>query len=401
MLVSGNLSYRITNTNNVINNRTKCPPSKNLQNITPTTYTNIPVGFKYETDIHFGEWFDPNRKIPHIDFEEYQCMSPERKRFFRKKCVQFSKQKYTNELFDISEKRIPLLDEKNMDEFIKAAKIYSKYKDQPIVCLGRSPKWFLNAALWMKDGIPDYKFIAFSQYWFKPDPIDGVKEIKQCTPTEAEEKVYKKYLKDNKVDPKSIVENFKKTGKRTVITDYVETGKGMTSFLDILSRFAEEQGVLEEFAKSFEIVSIGCTEYFASKKDTELIETPKVVMPPKLAPYNKKLTLWGDTTIPQKFYDLDFSMFQEMLLNQNTNECRSTYYPHEAWTIYRPDRFKTGMIKNIERKNVKAIINELRRKGGASHFTPAMFDFRNLLNFRILDALNARDLLKTIHKSKI
>ena len=97
---------------------------------------------------------------------------------------------------------------------------------------------------------------------------------------------------------------------------------------------------------------------------------------------------------------MDLNMFQEMLINQNTNECRSTYYPHEAWTIYRPDRFKTDMIKKMERKSVKSIINKLKQRGGVSHFTPAMFDFRNLLNFRILDNLNIRGLLKTQHVSK-
>lgn len=94
-------------------------------------------------------------------------------------------------------------------------------------------------------------------------------------------------------------------------------------------------------------------------------------------------------------------MFREMLINQNTNECRSTYYPHETWTVYNPDRFKTGLVTDI--KKVKSKLKELKESGekSMSSFSPAMYDFRNLLNFRILDGLNERGLLKDKHKSKV
>ncbi len=54
-------------------------------------------------------------------------------------------------------------------------------------------------------------------------------------------------------------------------------------------------------------------------------------------------------------------------------------------------------------KKVKQMLKELRATNARtmSSFTPAMFDYRNLLNFRILDALNERGLLKARHKSKI
>ena len=124
----------------------------------------------------------------------------------------------------------------------------------------------------------------------------------------------------------------------------------------------------------------------------EYISEPRVPMPPKLIPYENQ--------IKQEFYNLDYNMFREMLLNQNTNECRSTYYPHETWTIYKPDKFKTGLIKDM--KKVKEMAKQANAtKQSMSIFTPAMFDYRNLLNFRILDALFQRDLLKTIHHSKL
>ena len=94
-------------------------------------------------------------------------------------------------------------------------------------------------------------------------------------------------------------------------------------------------------------------------------------------------------------------MFNEMLINQNTNECRSTYYPHDAWTLYKPDQFKTGLVTDM--KKVKSKLKELKDSGqkSMSSFSPAMYDYRNLLNFRILDALDSRGMLKEKHKSKV
>ena len=122
-------------------------------------------------------------------------------------------------------------------------------------------------------------------------------------------------------------------------------------------------------------------------------------MPDRMLPFEKS-GLWS-YNITQEFYDMEYNMFKEMLINQNTNECRSTYYPHETWTIYKPDRFKTGLITDM--KKVKQMLKELKstNQRTMSSFTPAMFDYRNLLNFRILDALNERGLLKAIHRSKI
>ena len=94
-------------------------------------------------------------------------------------------------------------------------------------------------------------------------------------------------------------------------------------------------------------------------------------------------------------------VLEEMLINQNTNECRSTYYPHTAWTIYKPDQFKTGLIHDMNK--VKQKMKELKSLGQKTltSFTPAMADYRNLLNFRILDGLAKRGLLKATHISKI
>ena len=134
-------------------------------------------GFYYPSKISFGEFFEPNRTVPHIDYEEYCAMSDNTKKYYRKKYVKFNSDKSINkvELVDQRYKTMPLRTENEMDNFMKISSIYNKYKGHPIICLGRSPKWFLNASLWMKDGIDDYKFVAFSKYWYRPDYRLGVK----------------------------------------------------------------------------------------------------------------------------------------------------------------------------------------------------------------------------------
>jgi len=180
--------------------------------------------------------------------------------------------------------------------------------------------------------------------------------------------------------------------KKTVITDYICSSKGACSFLEILGKYAEDLGILEKFSKSIQFAGIGSMEYMEHLNPyAEYISEPRVIMPEILRPYSENIN--------QEFYNIDYEVFKEMLLNQNTNECRSTYYPHEAWTIYKPDRFKTGLIKNM--KKVKEMVKTLKGEKSISSFAPAMYDYRNLLNFRILDALNERKILKVIHKSKI
>ena len=386
--------------NQIINPNSKfikyTPENKTIQNKTLSNiqFSRVPAGFQYGANVHFGEFFDPNRTIPHIDYEEYMAMQTSTKRRLRKKYNNFFKDSSIdkNQMTDKNYMYMPLRTEDLMDKFIDTSKIYAKYKDQPVICLGRSPKWFLNTALWMKDGIDDYKFVAFSKFWHRPDSVEGMRRMESVAPTPKEEMAYRKYLKRIKADPQTIVDNMEKTGKKTVITDYICSGKGACSFLEILGKYADDLGILEKFSKSIQIVGIGSMEYMEQLNPyAEYISEPKVIMPEILRPYSQN--------VKQEFYNMDYVVFKEMLLNQNTNECRSTYYPHEAWTIYRPDRFKTGLIKNM--KKVKEMVKTLKGEKSFSSFTPAMFDYRNLLNFRILDALNERGILKAIHRSKI
>ena len=380
-------------------------------------YVKTPIDFHYNVNINFTG--DNNRhivKIPLIEFENYKTMSNAGKERLRRLYKNFENiidetQKQTLLSIDPHPEymKIPLQSEKDMDKFIEVAQMYSKYKDHPIICLGRSPKWFLNASLWMKNGIEDYKFVAFSGRWYLVYDGDfhdnrGLVRMDNWAPNKTEEKAYRKYLKNIQADPISIIKRTQQAGHKTIITDYVDTGKGFTSFLELMSNYAKDLGVLDEFGHSIEILSIGNTEYRRNRKQVKYISEPHVHMPPLLEPYDIQTTAWGTGQImEQKYYDVDYNVFKELLINQNPNECRSTYYPCCTWTIYKPDKFKMGIIKDM--KKIKDFINKFIATAQTEKpvfiFDPVMSAYRNLLNFRILDGLNARGLLKSVHVSKI
>lgn len=325
--------------------------------------------------------FSNARRVRDIDEHSFKTLTDVAKKILRKRCENFNATLNVSELACSEKNYLPLMDNSKMALFVENCKMFNRLKDSPIICLGRSPKWFLNTSLWMKDGIEDYTFVAFSGAWFRKGPWKLLREDSKA-PSEAELKAYKKYLKKINADPASFVKMAQEAGTQVVITDYVCTGKGMTSYLEVMADYAEEQGILEEFGKSFRIHSFGSRDFqeriFPNEDD---IAIPMVQLPIKLAPYREYIS--------QKYYDIPYEIFMQMLENANTNECRATFYPHEAWTIYNPNKYKTGMIP-------KAVMDKLKECSPktAVNFTPTMRDYRNLLNFRILDYLEQNGLLK-------
>lgn len=398
MLVHRVQGLYFTNLNNTLQIKQNCNKPINNNGIGVNKYAQMPVNFHYGANINFGNKISQGRTVEDIEFDNYKAMiAPDRKNkrlvdFYRRRCIDFTHDliEDTNDIVDKKYTTLPLASKHNMDEFIKTSKIYTQYKDSQILCLGRSMKWFLNAAMWMKDGIDGYKMAAFSGRWYKPSGNGNVDRMDIAAPKEDEIKAYRKYLKNKQLDPKSIVNKFEKNGKKTIITDYVCTGKGFTSFLEVMSDYAADQKVLEKFSKSIELVKFGSKTYFEQLFNEEYVPDPYICMPPKLAPYEKNIN--------QTYYDMDFDMFKEMLLNQNTNECRSTYYPHFAWSKYNPDRFKTGKASP---NKLTALAEQYGSKRLFKNFNDLLGDYRNFLNFRILDGLNARDMLRDALPKKI
>lgn len=316
-------------------------------------------------------------KIPKIEFEEYHMLSEEDKILLREKCKNFDKNVDPNELFK-DHGGLPLANLDDMKEFIEFSSKYNALKGSPILCLGRSPKWPLSASLWMEGGIDGYTFVPFSKNWYDRhiDLKNGdswVERAADRAPTPEQEAAYKKYLKIIRVDPKSIIKSTQKAGKETVITDYLETSRGMTSFLEILSKYAEEQGVLSEFAKSIRFFIIGSNEYSSNKffPILEVAPKPKVLFPDNLAKVIPP-SLWSPPYPKQECHvDLSQNVFEQMFISQNSNESRSGLYSKDFWMSMKPG--------NLQPK-----------------ITQGMKDYRNLLNFRILDYLNTNNLLRKL-----
>lgn len=376
-------------TNYIYNQPLKTKKVDDSANQTQLKSTTLPLGFNTSYNIAFNGWTNPNRLVGDVDLETYPIMTDRTKERYRNLYQTFSSNDDIEQkkLFDVSNKLMPLKSDAIMDKFIDMSKKYLNYKDQPIICLGRSPKWFLDTASWLDGGLDDYKFIAFSGYWYRPIGNGDVKIIQSDVPTKEEEAEYRKYIDRVGINPQQIVDTMKNEGKKTVITDYICTGKGACSFLDIMSRYADDLGILEDFSKSIQIVAIGSYDYMEYLNPyADSIPTPRVPMPPLLQPYKDN--------IRQDFYNMNYTLFEEMLLNQNTNECRSSYYPHKAWTVYRPDEYKTGLITDMSL--VKKIRAKFKEEKYVTNFTAPMQDYRNLLNFRILDYLNSKNMLRSL-----
>lgn len=135
--------------NNISTNTKSQTPAANFNRAESSNpFAKVPVNYKYGANIHFGEYIDPNRTVPHVDYEEYLALKPAAKERLKRRYQNFLSKKTNIEgLFDNKYTTNPLSNEKTVEAFFDVAKMYNKYKGQPIICLGRSPKWFLNTSL--------------------------------------------------------------------------------------------------------------------------------------------------------------------------------------------------------------------------------------------------------------
>lgn len=344
-------------------------------------------------EINFKSAKNDLTTIADISSEDYNFLTETAKQRLNKQFKDFTNPVKTNrnKLIDKNYLYMPLLSDKDMNNFIKGAQIYSNYKDKNIISLGRSPKWFLNTSKSMEGGIQDYKSVAFSDYWYRIDPKEGAVRINRAAPSVEEVVAYRKYLKSIQADPKSIVDNFKNTGKKTVITDYIQTGKSACSFMEIMGDYAKDLGILKDFSKAIEIIGIGSFEYTEILDPySETLSLPRVPMPKVLQKY--------DDNIKQRFYNLDYQVFCDMILNQNANNCHPDYYPHSAWTLYNPKELQ--VTQNGKSSKLMNKLQNLPQKC-ITRFLPVINNYKNMLNFRILDGLNTRKMLSKAVKTKI
>ncbi len=333
------------------------------------------------------------RIVKDIEYEDYIKFTPEEKEELRAKYDQFYEliDPYQLFVFRIPKTSVlPLKNKHDIADFVKVSSNYNDYRNNKIICVGRSPKWFLNTSIWMKGGIEDYSLAAFSSNWYHRDMMGlGPKLYRDDkeAPTDEQANAYRRYMHRIKCDPVSLVKRVQKTGRPIIITDYIHSGAGLTSYLDLMSKFAEDAGVLDDFAKSIELFTIGSMEYLDDLGYNNWFSIPRVLLPERLEPYSKD--------IPQHFHDMSASVLRSILVDKNTNECRSTYFPPSAWTVYNPMKYRTGLISEERLKEMPRV-----KDGVVNNYTNAMKDYRNLMNFRILDYLYTNGLLKEKHKTR-
>lgn len=351
--------------------------------------SNIDVlsSIPYVRPINFSMPNFKARIVEDIDEKSYAELSEEDKQICREKYNNFYKLVKISELYRPNNRNInsklPLSFESEMDSFLNVSKVYNQYKDNRIICVGRSPKWFLNASIWMKDGIKGYDYLAFSSNWYSRNRHGlGMNQIlsESKVPTPEQKEAYKKYLEGKKCTPRDYVNTFKETGKKIIVTDYIHSGCGLASFLDLMAQFAKEDGILEEFANSIKVVTLSSMEYFDDLGMVNSYAVPTAIMPDILKPFN----------VEQEYQDMPADVMRGILIDKNTNECRSTYFPPAAWTVYDPTKYGTGFIPD----DVLHTMPKKFLKRKTSSYTDAMKDYRNLMNFRILDALASRGMLK-------
>lgn len=336
--------------------------------------------------------FGSNKRLTgDIEYEQYVNLTEKQKEDLRYKYNNYYDLIDINELYSAVrpvENALPLSRERDMKDFLGVAESYNKFRQNKIVCVGRSPKWFLNASIWMKNGIEDYAMAAFSSNWYRRDQMGlgpHLYKIEAKQPNEKEIAAYRQYMKRIKCDPVSLVRRAQKSGLPIIITDYIHSGAGLTSYLDLMSQFAEKAGVLDDFAQSIELFTMGSIEYLDDLGYENYFALPTALMPEKLQKYN----------IKQVYHDMSADVLRSILDNKNTNECRSTYYPPAAWIVYNPMKYKTGLIPDERLREMPRI-----KDGIINNYTTAMKDYRNLMNFRILDYLYLTGRLKEKHRTR-
>lgn len=298
--------------------------SLNNTNSSIISYKNIAFKGKIET-------------IKDMNIDEYHKLSGSDKISLRK---EYSGNKYA------LGSTMPLATDAEADNFLKVSeKVVKNYKNDHIVGLGRSPLWFLEAAKLKKDGIENYTPAAFSGGWFYQVPdTEKLQRIEAQAPNKEQTKAYRDYLTKLNLDPEMIVKQNKQTGKKVVIVDFLDTGKGVHSFIDFLQSWADEKKLdKNSFKKALSVHSI------------ESMENP--------SPYSPPSQVGRDVTLVKGSIYRDF--FSGTTGAKNALGIK---YPPEKW----------GKIDPLASQKIE----------------PKIKHFKNLVKFRLLDYLASKKMLR-------
>lgn len=137
-----------------------------------------------------------------------------------------------------------------------AARLRENFPDGVFFCIGQSPAYImacgrLEDELEKKDS-DRWHHIIFSGKWVTRQD-DGCYKQHRDGPTPKGLEFYRTYLTRHGMSPKHIIERFEQGKKRTVIVDVCITGEGLYSFLEILSKWAEELHIAEQMRNAMQI----------------------------------------------------------------------------------------------------------------------------------------------------
>ena len=162
--------------------------------------------------------------------------------------------------------RHPFVSQKCSKEFLSDIScIPSLYKNDRKIALGRSPLWVVESLKYLDKAEESYKKVCFSAGWKNPNALHVVKK-----PSESQVKAYRHYLKELEMDPQSIVKNARE-GHKTVLMDYMESGNGMRSFLELIDDWAKEEHLDQEVREALILHIFQHKELF--KKDVSALQS--------------------------------------------------------------------------------------------------------------------------------
>lgn len=193
----------------------------------------------------------------HLSIKEFQELSPSEKETFEKEFRFYF-------ATDNEEKREVFADWW-IDAFLKLQnEIFPQYPRDYILGLGQSTAWLLEAREIIEEEASRYFHIAFSGCFFsfsgngkeipicshcgqeKPDQFAPGLCLQKMEPSPSKAQIagFREYLTSLGLEPKTILKSCEENGNRLVVMDYVLSGRGLLSFIDCYSNWAEEQGVL-------------------------------------------------------------------------------------------------------------------------------------------------------------
>lgn len=132
--------------------------------------------------------------------------------------------------------------------FDNAVHLTSLFPTQTIVGLGQSPAWILEAAK-IRDSNPErLKLVAFSGGWYD----SNLKLDTFIKPKSDVVALYRDYLATIGLSPQKIIRNHS-AADRLVIVEHTHSGKGLKSFLEILTDWATEERCLDSLKPALHV----------------------------------------------------------------------------------------------------------------------------------------------------